>query len=226
VTRSSIDRLSIVVMAGIAAEALKYGRAEGGVSDEQSLAGFLSSVQPPWSGARIQGQARWAATQAVLLIREHQASYDALAELLIKEGGGPVVGNAVMAIEQALPVGFTPPLARANEREGKRKKREVDALLRFVQRRVYQSEIPVPGSGSGSVSGSGSSVSSPGLTSSLQEEEASAPASASATPPDVDVRGMLLASKGFQVRDLDNAASEMVQRRSRTESRLASIRNS
>lgn len=209
-------------MAGIAAEALKYGRAEGGVSDEQSLAGFLSSVQPPWSGARIQGQARWAATQAVLLIREHQASYDALAELLIKQGGGPVVGNAVMAIEQALPVGFTPPLARANEREGKRKKREVDALLRFVQRRVYQSEIPVPGSVSGS--GSGSSVASSGLTSSLQEEEAPAPASA--TPPDVDVRGMLLASKGFQVRDLDNAASEMVQRRSRTESRLASIRNS
>ena len=44
-------------MAGIAAEALKYDKAEGGAVDESSLIQFLSSIQ--WNTLKIQGQARW-----------------------------------------------------------------------------------------------------------------------------------------------------------------------
>ena len=46
--------MSVVVMAGIAAEALQFGRAEGGAADERTLIGFLSSVQPPWNMLRVQ----------------------------------------------------------------------------------------------------------------------------------------------------------------------------
>ena len=108
------------------------------MSDEQALAGFLSSVQPPWSGGRIQGQARWAVSQAIQLLREHQASYDALVEVLSQQRGDgePIVGEAVKAIEAALP-SSPAPAVRVKEREGKRRRREVDALMRFVQRRSY-----------------------------------------------------------------------------------------
>ena len=141
VSRGSIDRLSIVIMAGIAAEAIKFDRAEGGVSDEQSLTGFLSSVQPPWSITRIQGQARWAVSQAILLIKEHQASYDALVKML-QEGRG--VGDAVLAIEANLP-SILPTAQRMQERINKRKKRDMEALMRFVQRRIYRAGGIAPG---------------------------------------------------------------------------------
>merc|ERR1711871_1340995 len=100
VTRSSLDRMSVVVMAGIAAEALKFGRAEGGAADERTLIGFLSSVQPPWNMLRVQGQARWGVTQAILLIQEHQESYDAVVEALREKKN---VGECVKAIEDNLP---------------------------------------------------------------------------------------------------------------------------
>jgi len=160
VTRTSIDRLSIVIMAGIAAEALKYGRAEGGVSDEQALSGFLTTIQPPWGIGRIQGQARWAVSQAICLLREHQDAYNALAETLKKDkdkGGG--LGDAVLALEAALPASL-PTRARVEEKEAKRRRRTADALLRFVQRRTYQAggifpSVPASASASASAATSG-----------------------------------------------------------------------
>jgi len=117
VTRSSLNRLSIITMAGIAAEAIRYDRAEGGASDEQSLVSFFTSIQPPWTLARIQGQARWAVMQAVLLLREHKASYDALAQAMA-EGKG--LGDCVLAIEEHLPQTL-PSMERRTEREAKKK---------------------------------------------------------------------------------------------------------
>ena len=55
VSRSSLDRLSIVLMAGIAAEAYEFGNSEGGAIDEQELFALLTQVQPPWNLIRIQG---------------------------------------------------------------------------------------------------------------------------------------------------------------------------
>ena len=100
VTRTSINRMSVVLMAGIAAEAIKYDQAEGGSVDERSLIQFLTTIQPPWNILRIQGQARWAVLQAVLVLREHEKSYEALVEAL-KEG--KPIGDCVEAIERNLP---------------------------------------------------------------------------------------------------------------------------
>jgi hypothetical protein len=134
ITRSSLDRMSVVIMGGIAAEAIRFGKAEGGAVDEQSLVGFLTSIQPPWNILRIQGQARWAAMQAILLIREHEKSYAALC-LALEEGKS--VGDAILAIEENLPT-VLPSAQRINERKIRKKTMESDLLMRYIQKITWK----------------------------------------------------------------------------------------
>lgn len=102
VKASTIDRYSIIVMAGIAAEAQAYGQAEGGASDEEAIVSFLTSVQRKqgWTLEQVRDQARWGVVQAALLLAEHKASYEALVACL--DQGRPL-GDCVQAIEDHLP---------------------------------------------------------------------------------------------------------------------------
>lgn len=106
--RGELDRYSVVVMAGIAAEAEANGRAEGGRSDEEALIRLLTSLDQgrSWDLAKIQNQARWAASNAVLILRQHAACYTQLCKLLEQ---GASVGNCVLAIEAALSDCVIPP---------------------------------------------------------------------------------------------------------------------
>lgn len=103
-TRSSIDRFSMVVMGGISAEAIHFGQADGGAGDEMALVRFLTQITPrgggaaAWDGERIKNQARWGALQDVLLIRQYRHCYEALCDAL--ERGGSL-GECVYAIEKA-----------------------------------------------------------------------------------------------------------------------------
>lgn len=72
----TIDIWSTVLMAGIAAEALTFGQAEGGASDEETLINLLQQLN--WDANRVKSQARFGVLQAVLLLREHNEAYLAL----------------------------------------------------------------------------------------------------------------------------------------------------
>jgi len=103
-SRESIDRFTMIVMAGIAAEAIYFGQADGGAGDEMSLIRFLGSIRPRsngatvWTNEGIRNQARWGALQAVLMLKEYKASYEALVDALERGGG---LGECVYAIENA-----------------------------------------------------------------------------------------------------------------------------
>jgi hypothetical protein len=133
VTRTSINRLSVVLMAGIAAEAMHYERAEGGATDERSLLQFLTTIQPPWNILRVQGQARWAALQAILILREHEASYEALVAAL-QAGDG--VGDCVQAIEKNLPVDL-PAAKRVSAKELRKASADMNAIFNFVRKATF-----------------------------------------------------------------------------------------
>eukprot|EP00962_Isochrysis_galbana_P053444 scaffold24887_cov102-Isochrysis_galbana.AAC.1 len=99
--RSSVDRYSVVVMGGIAAEAELNQRAEGGRADEEALIRLLISLDggKTWDLGRVQNQARWAASSAALIIRAHRPAYDALVAALTQ---GKTVGQCIIAIETAI----------------------------------------------------------------------------------------------------------------------------
>ncbi|KAL3930496.1 MAG: hypothetical protein SGARI_004469 [Bacillariaceae sp.] len=98
IKRSAVDRYSIIVMAGIAAEAINYGRADGGAGDETALINFLLSLSGEWNDLTIRNQARWGALQAILLLREYKECYDALVDAM--ERGGSLA-ECIYAIENA-----------------------------------------------------------------------------------------------------------------------------
>lgn len=78
----AIDRYSIVSMAGIAAEAINYGEAEGGESDVQALLRLLTTLQPPWTERNVRSQARWAVLESIMLLRGNAEAFEALCDAM------------------------------------------------------------------------------------------------------------------------------------------------
>ena len=136
--RSAVDRYSVVVLAGIAAEAQQNGRAEGGQADEAALVQLLSSLDggKSWDIPRIQNQARWGASQAVLLLREHEAAFAALCEALER---GASVGECMVAIEAALATAELPTAGR----RALRAERAAEAAAAEEEGRVTQAHAAV-----------------------------------------------------------------------------------
>lgn len=90
-----LDRYCTVLMAGIAAETLSYGSAEGGGDDRQKLRFLLSQLRRP--DAEIEQKQKLAVFQAKNLIQTHQAAYDALVVAMENRSS---VEDCCQAIEQ------------------------------------------------------------------------------------------------------------------------------
>ena len=91
---SFLDRYSIIIMAGIAAEALHFGKTEGGSTDEIMLTKMLRK-QTHWDDDTIQNQVRWGILQATLILQQYQECFSALVEEL--ERGGSI-GTVVLTV--------------------------------------------------------------------------------------------------------------------------------
>ncbi|KAH9677049.1 ATP-dependent zinc metalloprotease [Citrus sinensis] len=72
---TAFDRYSMVLFAGIAAEALIYGEAEGGENDENLFRSICVLLQPPLSMAQMSNQARWAVLQSYNLLKWHKHAH-------------------------------------------------------------------------------------------------------------------------------------------------------
>ncbi|CAM9136694.1 unnamed protein product [Discosporangium mesarthrocarpum] len=133
-TRSTVDRFTIVLMAGIAAEAMEYGAAEGGASDEAVLMEVLSTIVPPFKLSQIQQQARWAAVQAVLLLREHKEAYDALVVCLER---GDKLGECVTELELQL---AKKPLPGVTRKAAQKPPSVSEDVRRMMEQRIQQQQ--------------------------------------------------------------------------------------
>lgn len=72
--------------------------------------------------------------QAILLIREHEASYNALC-LALEQGKG--VGDSILAIEDNLPLEL-PSKKRIADRANRKKMMESDLVMRYVQKLTWK----------------------------------------------------------------------------------------
>lgn len=91
-----VDRYCTVLMAGVAAEMIVYGEAEGGVDDRQALRSLWAQLKRSPSEAEL--KQRWATLQAKNLLEAHPGAYEAL--VMAMERKEPVE-SCCDAIEQA-----------------------------------------------------------------------------------------------------------------------------
>lgn len=96
---ASFDRYCMVLFAGIAAEALVYGEAQGGESDENLFKAVVSLLRPPWSLSQMSNQARWAVQQSYILLKDHKSAHRAAVKALEKSSS---LGFIIRKIEDAM----------------------------------------------------------------------------------------------------------------------------
>ncbi|KAH9315383.1 hypothetical protein KI387_024010, partial [Taxus chinensis] len=101
-TSASFDRYCMVLFAGIAAETLIYGDAEGGENDENLFKAIVSLLRPPWSTAQMSNQARWAVMQSYNLLKKNKFAHKVAVKALEKSNN---LGFVIRKIEDALAAG-------------------------------------------------------------------------------------------------------------------------
>lgn len=88
-----LDRYCMVLMAGIAAETLAYGSAEGGGDDRQTLRFLWSQLRRPETEA--EQKQKWAVFQSKNLIEAHPSAYEALVTAMQQRAAVEVCCQAI-----------------------------------------------------------------------------------------------------------------------------------
>ncbi|OUZ99519.1 hypothetical protein BVC80_531g17 [Macleaya cordata] len=96
---AAFDRYCMVLFAGIAAEALVYGEAEGGENDENLFRSICVLLQPPFSIAQMSNQARWSVLQSYNLLKWHKHAHRAAVKALET---GSSLSVVIRKIEEAM----------------------------------------------------------------------------------------------------------------------------
>ncbi|KAF5728116.1 hypothetical protein HS088_TW21G00259 [Tripterygium wilfordii] len=96
---TAFDRYCMVLFAGIAAEALVYGEAEGGENDENLFKNICVLLQPPLSVVQMSNQARWSVLQSYNLLKWHRHAHRAAVKAL---ESGASLSIVIRRIEEAM----------------------------------------------------------------------------------------------------------------------------
>ncbi|MQM16038.1 hypothetical protein Taro_048991 [Colocasia esculenta] len=96
---TAFDRYCMVLFAGMAAEALVYGEAEGGENDENLFRSVCVLLQPPMSIAQMANQARWSLLQSYNLLKWHRQAHRAAVKAL---ESGYSLSTVIRRIEEAI----------------------------------------------------------------------------------------------------------------------------
>ncbi|KAL3508249.1 hypothetical protein ACH5RR_027650 [Cinchona calisaya] len=96
---SSFDRYCMVLFAGIAAEAIVYGEAEGGENDENLFRSICVLLEPPLSVAQMSNRARWSVLQSYNLLRWHKHAHRVAVKAL---DSGCSLSTVIKRIEEAI----------------------------------------------------------------------------------------------------------------------------
>mgnify|MGYP004224410101 CR=1 FL=1 len=96
-THDAVDGVAVLAMAGIAAEVIACGGAEGGYTDVAQLRGMLNAALPPISTGKDQDdRIRWATLMALTMLQNERESLDVLAEQFATMED---VGQCIRALE-------------------------------------------------------------------------------------------------------------------------------
>ncbi|XP_016479739.1 uncharacterized protein LOC107800987 [Nicotiana tabacum] len=96
---TAFDRYCMVLFAGIAAEALIYGEAEGGENDENLFRSICILLEPPLSVAQMSNQARWSVLQSYNLLKWHTHAHRAAVKAI---ESGCSLSVVIKKIEEAM----------------------------------------------------------------------------------------------------------------------------
>jgi len=97
ISGSSLDRYTAAALAGVVAEYLSFGQAEGGVGDVAQLDALFRALG--FTQKKAGAQVRWAVLSDAALLRRHAKAHLALADAMQK---GLSVGQCVRALEEAV----------------------------------------------------------------------------------------------------------------------------
>uniref|UniRef100_A0A0A9BCB9 Peptidase M41 domain-containing protein n=1 Tax=Arundo donax TaxID=35708 RepID=A0A0A9BCB9_ARUDO len=96
---TAFDRYCMILFAGIAAEALVYGEAEGGENDENLFRSLCILLNPPLSVAQMANRARWSVMQSYNLLKWHKKAHRAAVKAL---EDGHSLSTVIRRIEEAI----------------------------------------------------------------------------------------------------------------------------
>lgn len=99
---TAFDRYCMVLFAGIAAEALIYGEAEGGENDENLFRSICLLLQSPLTLPQMANQARWSVMQSYNLLKWHKHAHRAAIKAL---EAGHSLSVVIRRIEEAMSSG-------------------------------------------------------------------------------------------------------------------------
>jgi hypothetical protein len=115
---ATIDQLSVVSVAGVCAEILAFGNAEGGYADISQLKQIFNSAEPALDERAMENRIRFALGYTMSQLRQHLGALDSLAEVMENEGS---IADCVFAIETCSNVSGQDGIMGDNERRRREK---------------------------------------------------------------------------------------------------------